>query len=121
MNISRRSKGTTNNMLEAMKRTLEDHSVEQSTTVSAASDIDVEYIAQVEQSVVNKVMYETDDITFQETDNAIYCTVAYDDYITNFEIPYDDLYMNDVELDANYIANFILDSIDEALEYRDYD
>lgn len=118
--ISKRYRGSVNDMLAAMKNALGDEVVEQS-TVAAASDIDLAYISQVEQAVLEKVSGEADDIVFQETDDALYCTVAYMDYITNFEIPYDDLYMNDVDLDADYIANSIIESIEEALGHRDYE
>lgn len=120
-NIARRSRGSVNDMLAAMKDALRDQSVEQSTAVSAASDVDLEYISQVEQAVLDKVEGEADDIVFQEAEDALYCTVTYNQHITNFEIPYDDLSMNDVDLDADYIANSIIDSIEEALGHRDYD
>ena len=60
-----------------------------------------------------------DDIVFREAHDALYCTVTYNDYITDFEIPYDDLSMNDVDLDAAYITNSIIESIEEALGHRD--
>lgn len=116
--ISRGSRGSINDMLSAMKDALGDQSVEQS-TVAAASATDLEYISQVEQAVLDKVESEADDIVFQETDDALYCTVTYDQHITNFEIPYDDLSMYDVDLDADYIANSIIESIEEALGHRD--
>lgn len=120
-NIARRSRGSVNAMLAAMKDALGDESVEQSTAVSAASDVDLEYISQVEQAVLDKVEGEADDVVFQEADDALYCTVTYNQHITNFEIPYDDLSMDDVDLDSDYIANSIIDSIEEALGHRDYD
>ena len=116
--ISKRSRGSVNDMLGAMKNALGDEVVEQS-TVAAASDIDLAYISQVEQSVLDRVEGEADDIVFQEADDALYCTVTYNEHITNFEIPYDDLSMNDVDLDADYIANSIIESIEEALGHRD--
>lgn len=119
-NISRRSRGSVDEMLAAMKSALGDQTVEQS-TVAAASDADLDYIAQVEQAVLDKVSGEADDIAFQETDDALYCTVTYNDHITDFEIPYDDLKFDDVDLDADYIANSIIDSIEEALGHRDYE
>lgn len=119
--ISKRSRGSVNDMLAAMKNALGDEVVEQSTAVSAASDIDLEYIALVEQAVLDRVESEADDIVFQEAQDALYCTVTYNAHITNFEIPYDDLSMNDVDLDADYIANSIIESIEEALGHRDYE
>ena len=119
-NISRRSRGSVNDMLAAMKNALGDEVVEQS-TIAAASDIDLAYISQVEQSVLDRVESEADNIVFQEADDALYCTVTYNEHITNFEIPYDDLHMNDVDLDADYIANSIIDAIEEALGHRDYE
>ena len=116
--ISKRSRGSVNDMLAAMKNALGNGVVEQS-TVAAASDIDLVYISQVEQAVLDRVESEADDIVFQEADAALYCTVTYMDHITNFEIPYDDLSMNDVDLDADYIANSIIESIEEALGHRD--
>lgn len=119
-NISRRSRGSVDEMLAAMKSALGDQTVEQS-TVAAASDADLDYIAQVEQAVIDKVSGEADDIVFQETDDALYCTVVYMDHVTNFEIPYGDLKFDDVDLDADYIANSIIDSIEEASGRRDYE
>ena len=116
--ISKRSRGSVNDMLAAMKNALGNGVVEQS-TVAAASDIDLAYISQVEQSVLDRVESEADDIVFQESHDALYCTVTYNEHITNFEIPYDDLSMNDVHLDADYIANSIIESIEEALGHRD--
>nr|DAE87784.1 MAG TPA: hypothetical protein [Caudoviricetes sp.] len=116
--ISKRSRGSVNDMLAAMKDALRDQTVEQS-TIAAASDIDLEYISEVEQAVLDRVESEADDIVFQEADDALYCTVAYNEHITNFEIPYGDLSMNDVDLDANYIANSIIESIEETLGHRD--
>lgn len=116
--ISKRSRGSVNDMLAAMKDALGGQTVEQS-TIAAASDIDLEYISEVEQAVLDRVESEADDIVFQEADDALYCTVTYNEHITNFEIPYDDLSMNDVDLDADYIANSIIESIEEALGHRD--
>lgn len=116
--ISKRSRGSVNDMLAAMKDALRDQTVEQS-TIAAASDIDLEYISEVEQAVLDRVESEADDIVFQEADDALYCTVAYNEHITDFEIPYGDLSMNDVDLDANYIANSIIESIEETLGHRD--
>lgn len=67
-------------MLPAMKDALGDQSVEQS-TVAAASDIDLEYIAEVEQAVIDRVESDVDDIVFQEADYALYCTIAYTEHI----------------------------------------
>lgn len=116
--ISKRSRGSVNDMLAAMKNALGNGVVEQS-TVAAASDTDLDYIAQVEQAVLDKVSGEADDIAFQETDDALYCTVTYMNHITDFEIPYGDLKFDDVDLDADYIANSIIESIEEALGHRD--
>ena len=116
--ISKRSRGSVDDMLAAMKNALGNGVVEQS-TVAAASDIDLAYISQVEQAVLDRVESEADDIVFQEAHDALYCTVKYIEYITIFEIPYDDLFMNDVDLDADYIANSIIESIEEALGHRD--
>lgn len=116
--ISKRSRGSVNDMLAAMKDALRDQTVEQS-TIAAASDIDLEYISEVEQAVLDRVESEADDIVFQEADDALYCTVAYNEHMTDFEIPYGDLSMNDVDLDANYIANSIIESIEETLGHRD--
>lgn len=118
--ISKRSRGSVNDMLAAMKNALGDEVVEQS-TVAAESDIDLAYISQVVQAVLDRVEGEADDIVFREAHDALYCTVTYNDYITDFEIPYDDLSMNDVDLDADYIANSIIESIEEALGHRDYE
>lgn len=116
--ISKRSRGSVNDMLAAMKDALRDQTVEQS-TIAAASDIDLEYISEVEQAVLDRVESEADDIVFQEADDALYCTVSYSRHITNFEIPYDDLKFDNVDLDADYIANSIIESIDETLGHRD--
>lgn len=116
-NISRRSRGSVDEMLAAMKSALGDQIVEQS-TVAAASDADSDYIAQVEQAVLEKLSREADDIAFQETDDALYCTVTYMNHITDFEIPYGDLKFDDADLDADYIANSIIDSIEEDLGHR---
>lgn len=116
--ISRRSKGSVDDMLAAMKDALRDQTVEQS-TIAAASDIDLEYISEVVQAVLDRVESEADDIVFREAQDALYCTVAYNEHITDFEIPYGDLSMNDVDLDANYIANSIIESIEETLGHRD--
>ena len=105
-------------MLSAMKDALKDQTVEQS-TIAAASDIDLEYISEVVQAVQDRVESEADDIVFREAHDALYCTVAYNEHITDFEIPYDDLSMNDVDLDADYIANSIIESIEETLGHRD--
>lgn len=118
--ISKRSRGSVNDMLAAMKNALGNDVVEQS-TVAAASDIDPAYISQVVQAVLDRVESEADDIVFREAHDALYCTVAYNEHITDFEIPYDDLSMNDVNLDADYIANSIIDAIEEALGHRDYE
>lgn len=116
--ISKRSRGSVNDMLAAMKDALRDQTVEQS-TIAAASDIDLEYISQVVQAVLDRVESEADDIVFREAHDALHCTVAYNEHITDFEIPYGDLSMNDVDLDANYIANSIIESIEETLGHRD--
>ena len=116
--ISKRSRVSVNDMLAAMKDALRDQTVEQS-TIAAASDIDLEYISQVVQAVLDRVESEADDIVFREAHDALYCTVAYNEHITDFEIPYGDLSMNDVDLDANYIANSIIESIEETLGHRD--
>ena len=89
--------------------------------VTGSSETDLEYIAQVEQAVLDKVSGEADDIVFQETDDALYCTVVYMNHMTDFEIPYEDLKFDDVELDADYIANSIIDAIEETLGHRDYE
>lgn len=117
--ISRRSKGSVDDMLSAMKNAVGDSTVEQSTIAAVSDSVNMDYIAQVEQDVLDKVRNEADDIVFQESDNALYCTVKYMDYITNFEIPYSDLYFNDVDLDASYIANSIIEAIEEVLGHRD--
>ena len=52
--ISKRSRGSVNDMLAAMKDALGDQSVEQS-TVAAASDADLDYIAQVEQYIAMQI------------------------------------------------------------------
>lgn len=101
-----------------------DQEVDASTSIDGpeimcSSEIDIEYIAQVEQAVLDSVRDEVDDIVFQEADDALYCTISYNDHITNFEIPYDDLYFTDVDLDASYIANSIIEAIEEALGHRD--
>lgn len=118
--IPKRSRGSVNDMLAAMKDALRDQTVAQS-TIAAASDIDLEYISEVEQAVLDRVESEADDIVFQEADDALYCTVSYMNHITNFEIPYGDLEFDDVDLDADYIANSIIDAIEEALGHRDYE
>ena len=107
--IPKRSRGSVNDMLAAMKDALRDQTVAQS-TIAAASDIDLEYISEVEQAVLDRVESEVDDIVFQEADDALY-----------FEIPYGDLEFDDVDLDADYIANSIIDAIEEALGHRDYE
>ena len=120
-NIKRRQRGSATDMLNAFQFRLAELShndVEQS-TVAAASDIDLAYISQVEQAVLDRVESEADDIVFQEADDALYCTVSYSRHITNFEIPYDDLKFDNVDLDADYIANSIIESIEEALGHRD--
>lgn len=116
--ISKRSRGSVNDMLAAMKNALGNDVVEQS-TVAAASDIDLEYISEVVQAVLDRVEDEADDIVFREAHDALYCTVTYNDYITDFEIPYDDLKFDNVDLDADYIANSIIESIEETLGHRD--
>ena len=89
--------------------------------IIGSSETGSEYIAQVEQAVLNRVSGEADDILFKEADNALYCTVRYNKHITDFEIPYDDLKFDDVDLDADYIANSIIDAIEEASGHRDYE
>lgn len=116
--ISRRSKGSVDDMLSAMKNALGNDAVEHS-TVAAATDVDLDYIKEVEEAVMEKVGDEADDIVFKERGSALNCTVKYMDYITDFTIPYDDLYFNDVDLDSSYIANSIIEAIEEALGHRD--
>lgn len=87
--------------------------------IIGSSETDFEYIAQVEQAVLDSVRDEVDDIVFREADDALYCTISYNDHITDFEIPYDDLYFTDVDLDTSYIANSIIEAIEEALGHRD--
>lgn len=81
--------------------------------VMAADELDSDYISQLVDVVVDKIHDEVDvdDIVFHDEDDMLYCTVTYDGQILDFEIPYEDLMMDELELDANYISNSIIDSI----------
>ena len=81
--------------------------------VMAADELDSDYIYQLADLVVDKIhdQFYVDDIVFHDEIDMLYCTVTYDGQILDFEIPYEDLTMDELELDANYISNSIIDSI----------
>lgn len=123
--ISKRSRGSIDDMLSAMKRALRDQSVEQSTSIEASelaemSSDDIEgYLLDVEMFVRDNAENEVDsldfsvdfDETFTESGSFI-VTVVYNDHIIDLEVPFGDLTFNNVEEDGMYITNSIIDSIE---------
>ena len=130
--ISKRSRGSVNDMLAAMKTALGEQSVEQSTSIEASelaemSSDDIEgYLLDVEMFVRDNAENEVDsldfsvdfDETFPESGSFI-VTVVYNDHIIDLEVPFGDLTFNNVEEDGMYITNSIIESIEESLGHRD--
>ena len=131
-NISRRSRGSVEDMLNAMKNALGENSVEQSKSIKASElaemrPDDIEgYLLDVEMFVRDNAEGEADSLDFSvdfdenfPESGSFIVTVVYNDHIIDLEVPFEDLTFNDVEEDGMYITNSVIESIEEALGHRD--
>lgn len=129
MRIIRASKGTTDDMLNAMKAKLEDITscndvnIDSSEAIMGDEDEDA-IIKQLSDAVLAEVEDEVDDIKPLRKEGDNLATVfKYDDKIISMEIPIDDLKLNpeDLDEDVAYIANSIIEDIERSIGGYDDD
>lgn len=129
MKITRSSKGTTLDMLDAMKSKLDDLSscgdvsVESAESIMGDEDQD-SIISQISDEVLAEVEDELDDIKPLRKDGENLVTVfKYDDKIISMEIPIADLKLDPdhIDEDVAYISNSIIEDIERSIGGYDDD
>lgn len=131
MRIIRASKGTTRDMLEAMKSKLDE--------ISSCDTVDVDIesseaimgdeaqdsiISQISDEVLAEVENELDDIKPLRKDGDNLVTVfKYDDKIISMEIPIADLKLDEdhIDEDVAYISNSIIEDVERSIGGYDDD